>query len=78
MVSDKFNICDLIKQQLKEQERSEAWLARKVHCDCRNFNRILKRQSIDIDLLKQISNVLEYNFFNDYAEYVQKQIDETK
>lgn len=24
MVSDKFNICDLIKQQLKEQERSVA------------------------------------------------------
>ncbi|MDD3152987.1 MAG: hypothetical protein PHE45_08895 [Bacteroidales bacterium] len=24
MVSDKFNICDLIKQQLKEQERSGA------------------------------------------------------
>ena len=61
---------------LKEQERSEAWLARKVHCDPGNFNRILKKRSIDIDLLRRISMVLAYNFIREYAQVVEQQLTE--
>lgn len=69
-----YTIGDLIKAQLKEQERSEAWLARKVHCDPGNFNRILKRPSMDLDLLRRISIALKYNFVAEYAKHVEQQI----
>lgn len=74
MKSGEYTIGDLIKAQLKEQERSEAWLARKVHCDPGNFNRILKRPSMDLDLLRRISIALKYNFVAEYAKYVEQQI----
>jgi hypothetical protein len=74
MKSGEYTIGDLIKAQLKEQERSEAWLARKVHCDPGNFNRILKRPSMDLDLLRRISIALKYNFVAEYAKHVEQQI----
>ena len=70
----KYNFGEAIKRVLKEQERSEAWLARKVHCDPGNFNRILKKRSIDIDLLRRISIVLGYNFIKEYSAIVEQQL----
>ena len=74
MKSEEFHIGNIIKAILKEQERSEAWLARKVHCDPGNFNRIIKRNSMDLDLLKRISISLKHNFATDYASFVEQQI----
>ena len=55
-------------------ERSEAWLARKVHCDPGNFNRILKKPSMDMDLLRRISLSLNFNFCYEYSVVVGDQI----
>lgn len=74
MKSEEYTIGVIIKAKLKEQERSEAWLARKVHCDPGNFNRILKRPSMDLDLLRRISIALKYNFVAEYAKHVEQQI----
>ena len=74
MKSEEYTIGVIIKTKLKEQERSEAWLARKVHCDPGNFNRILKRPSMDLDLLRRISIALKYNFVAEYAKHVEQQI----
>ena len=74
MKSEEYNIGEAIKAKLKEQERSEAWLARKVHCDPGNFNRILKRPSMDLDLLRRISISLRFNFVSEYAVFVEQQI----
>ena len=71
---DNYEFGKRVKEKLKEQERSEAWLARKVNCDPANFNRILKKPSIDIDLLRRISIVLGYNFCKEYADLVEAQI----
>ena len=75
MKVEDYHIGNAIKEVLKEQERSEAWLARKVHCDPGNFNRILKRASMDRDLLRRICINLNYNFFIDYGNFVKQQID---
>lgn len=75
MKIEDFHIGNAIKAVLKEQERSEAWLARKVHCDPGNFNRILKRSSMDMDLLRRISINLNHNFFIEYGSFVKQQID---
>ena len=74
MKTEEYTIGVIIKAKLKEQERSEAWLARKVHCDPGNFNRILKRPSMDLDLLRRISIALKYNFVAEYAKRVEQQI----
>ena len=74
MKQEEFHIGNAIKAILKKQERSEAWLARKVHCDPGNFNRILKRNSMDLDLLKRISISMNHNFVAEYAVFVEQQI----
>ena len=74
MEIQEYDFGEAIKKVLKDQERSEAWLARKVHCDPGNFNRILKKRSIDIDLLRRISMVLGYNFIREYAQVVEQQL----
>jgi hypothetical protein len=76
MRTDEFHIGNAIKARLKEEERSEAWLARKVHCDPGNFNRILKRASMDMDLLRRISISLNYNFVSEYARAVEQEIND--
>ena len=74
METNEYTFGESIKRVLKEQERSEAWLARKVSCDPGNFNRILKKRSIDIDLLRRISIVLGYNFILEYAQNLEQQL----
>lgn len=75
MKVEDYHIGNAIKVVLKEQERSEAWLARKVHCDPGNFNRILKRPSMDMDLLRRISISLNHNFFIEYGSFVKQQME---
>lgn len=75
MLVEDYHIGNAIKAVLKEQERSEAWLARKVHCDPGNFNRILKRSSMDMDLLRRICINLNHNFFIEYGTFVKQQLE---
>ena len=78
METEEYSIGASIKAVLAEQERSEAWLARKVHCDAGNFNRILKKRSIDTDLLRRISLVMGYNFVSEYGQVVEKQLQDQR
>ena len=57
------HIGSLIEQELRRQERSVSWFARKLHCDRTNIYKIFKKQSIDTQLLEKISNILQHNFF---------------
>lgn len=76
MESEEYSIGASIKAVLAEQERSEAWLARKVFCDPGNFNRMLRKRSIDIDVLRRISLALGHNFVMEYAQMVEQQMQE--
>lgn len=73
-----FHVGNLIKEHLKSEGRTEVWLAKNVHCDPGNFNRMLKKESLDIDLLRRISVKLRHNFCADYARFVEKQIQDEK
>ena len=66
------HIGNLIKQKLRQQERSNAWLARKLFMDSSNVSKMLKRQYIDTELLLRISIILEEDFFV-YYSYVYSQ-----
>jgi hypothetical protein len=64
------HIGHLIEQELRRQERSVAWFARKLHCDPSNVYKIFKKQSIDTQLLENISSILQHNFFLYYINKV--------
>ena len=66
-----FHLGRLIRQELKRQKRTVAWLAESINCDRTNCYCIFNRQYIDIELLKRISRVLQHNFFNELADYME-------
>ncbi len=57
-----------IEDELRRQERSVVWLARKLDCNRTNVYKIFHRSSIDAELLLKISNVLKVNFFQYYID----------
>ena len=69
------HIGELILKNLKEKERSIAWLARQINCNDANLGRLLKNnQYLYTELLLRISIVLEEDFFLHYSEIVKKKI----
>lgn len=61
------SIGELIRAELKSQERSVSWLARKLSCDRSSVYRLFQKQSIDTAVLWRISLLLHHNFFEDLA-----------
>jgi len=68
---EKVPIGEIIKQKLKENDRSMAWLAQKVNCDSSNFCKKLNSNNIDVDLLFCISEILQEDFFAYYSGKLQ-------
>lgn len=66
------HIGNLIKQKLLEQERSVAWLARRIGCHRCSLPRILEKMSIDTNLLYRISIELDENYFEILSQTIQK------
>lgn len=66
-----------IKCELKRQERTVSWFARKLCCERTNVYSIFKRKSIDTDMLTRISIILQRNFFtlydSEFNEHLPKQ-----
>lgn len=75
MAESELHIGNLIKEELKRQDRSIAWLSRKVFCDRSNLSRVLQNQYVDINLLYRISKILKYNFFQQLSEKVRQDIE---
>lgn len=57
-----------IEYELRRQERSVAWFARKLFCNRQNVYDIFKRESIDTTLLRRISTILGHDFFKDLSD----------
>jgi len=55
-----------IKSKLKEQGRTTVWLASQIPCTPNHLYKIYANPSISTDLLIRISNILDYNFFEDF------------
>lgn len=66
------NIGQEIHDELKRQERTVSWFARKLCCERSNVYSIFKRTSIDTALLMRISVILHRDFFKEYSEMVQE------
>jgi len=62
-----------IEEELRRQERSVAWFARKLFCNRQNVYDIFKRESIDTTLLRRISAILGHDFFRDLSDSMSRQ-----
>ncbi|MDE6037682.1 MAG: XRE family transcriptional regulator [Duncaniella sp.] len=58
----------IIQDELKRQERTPAWLARKINCGRSNIYYIFNLQSINTELLRQICIALGKDFFKIYSD----------
>jgi hypothetical protein len=63
-MKEEIHIGNIISQRLKELGIKKKWLAGQVHCTQSNFCKILKKPSMDTDLLLRISLVLQIDFFS--------------
>ena len=66
------HIGQIIETELRRQERSVSWFARKLYCDRSNVYDIFRRENIDANLLYRISVVLEHDFFFYYSQQLKK------
>jgi plasmid maintenance system antidote protein VapI len=63
------HIGEIIGDRLKKKGQTKKWLAEQVNCDPSNFSKILKKGYMSTDLLKQITFVLEHDFFKYFSDY---------
>lgn len=63
-----FHIGELIKKRAKERRIGPTELGKLINTSKQNVYGIFKRQSIDTELLRKLSEALEYDFFYDYVK----------
>ena len=72
------HIGQLIRAQLKADERSVSWLAREIGCTRNHLYKVFRRPSLDAELLLRISLAMNFNFFKYYtAEFLEGMQDRT-
>ncbi|MCQ2360395.1 MAG: XRE family transcriptional regulator [Paludibacteraceae bacterium] len=69
-MNEEIHIGKIIKAELDKQGRKHCWLAKEIHCEPSNINKILNRKSIDCELLLEISKALQINLFEFYEKAV--------
>lgn len=67
-----FHVGNLIISFLKKNNISQAHLARELSMATSNVNRLLKRDSMETNLILDISNKLNHNFFADISGDIQE------
>lgn len=64
------HIGQLIRIELERQERTPAWLARKINCARPNVYYIFASRSLNTELLLRISQALHHDFFGYYSRQI--------
>lgn len=63
-------IGEKIKAVLFAQHHSAKWLSEQIPCERTNVYDIFKRTDINVNLLKQLCVILNYDFFADLSKEV--------
>ena len=61
------HIGQLIREQLKADDRNVSWLARKIGCSRNHLYKVFRKPSLDGELLLSISLAMKFNFFQYYT-----------
>ncbi|MCQ2974169.1 MAG: XRE family transcriptional regulator [Bacteroidales bacterium] len=64
----------IIKTRLENQGQSVTWFCKKINCSRSKCYDLFKSNSIDTILLKEICEVLNYNFFKDLSAEIETQM----
>ena len=64
------HIGHLIQIQLKADQRSASWLARKIGCTRNHVYKIFNKLSLEANLILKISIAMSFNFFQYYSAEV--------
>ena len=64
------HIGQLIREQLKADQRSASWLAREIGCSRNHVYKVFKKSSLEADLILKISIAMNFNFFQYYSAEV--------
>lgn len=67
------NIGKIIEEELRRQERTPTWLARKINCERTNIYYIFRQSSINTEMLRLISQALQTDFFKFYSDTLNKE-----
>ena len=67
MEHSNIHIGQLIREQLKADDRSVSWLARKIGCSRNHLYKVFRKSSLDGELLLRISLAMNFNFFQYYT-----------
>ena len=62
------HIGNMIQQEMENQGRTVAWLAKSIYCEKSNIYKLFKRESIGSDQLMRISEVMGHDFLSDCYE----------
>ena len=65
------HIGHLIKKELRNQGRTITWLAKQLGFSRQNTYKILNRNWIYSDILLKICNILDYDFFKCFSDYLE-------
>lgn len=68
------HIGEMVKKELQKQDLTISWLARQVHQDASNLNKMLQKPSMHTDLLIRISQALHHDFFMEISNLLQLDI----
>lgn len=72
MQTRKIQIGQLIREKVKERKMSIPDFANAIHSSRTNVYNILKAQTVDVEKLMLISEVLNYDFFKHYCKKTTK------
>ena len=61
------HIGELIHQKLNEEGKTAPWLAEQLNIPLPEVLEMLGKRSMDADTLILVSQVIKYNFFQDYS-----------
>jgi transcriptional regulator with XRE-family HTH domain len=67
------SIGEVIKTRVASVGMSKAELARRLHMSPANVHKIFKRSTVDAMLLRNLSNILDYDFFRHFEPEVTRQ-----
>ncbi|MBR5911087.1 MAG: hypothetical protein IKZ55_03815 [Bacteroidales bacterium] len=65
MAVKKIHIGNMIRAELVRQGRTMTWFSEAIHSDRSNAYKMLKRESIDLAVLMNISELLHYDFLKE-------------
>lgn len=69
-MNKKLHIGNLIREELRQQNKTNNWLAEQLCVNPRTINKIFLKQDIDTSQLLRISQILKVDFFKYYSQQI--------